>query len=270
MVELAVEWDDLGADQARLAAALRLFVITRDPLDWLPNRGHAWATANADGDTVELPVYVPLVGLRRRTKANGGDFAMAVGQLTEPVVRIATRCQGIILAGAYPELAHRREAPGLIDDDGEAPRFAAPTVTLCSPSWEPIGLGAIQDLVQAAFGPVELNRSVVRLPPSNAPQPDCPACAGIRFGFPGELSEAQAAMCPPHRVRAEQITASRIAQARASNPAGWRAIGKASARTTGLTEPSDMPAPERRHARVGRNDPCPCGSGRKSKHCCGR
>jgi uncharacterized protein YecA (UPF0149 family) len=31
-----------------------------------------------------------------------------------------------------------------------------------------------------------------------------------------------------------------------------------------------MPAPLRRHADVGRNDPCPCGSGRKYKQCCGK
>jgi preprotein translocase subunit SecA len=26
----------------------------------------------------------------------------------------------------------------------------------------------------------------------------------------------------------------------------------------------------RKEAKVGRNDPCPCGSGKKYKHCCGR
>jgi len=30
------------------------------------------------------------------------------------------------------------------------------------------------------------------------------------------------------------------------------------------------PAPPIRHSKIGRNDPCPCGSGRKSKRCCGR
>jgi uncharacterized protein YecA (UPF0149 family) len=29
-------------------------------------------------------------------------------------------------------------------------------------------------------------------------------------------------------------------------------------------------APVRREAKVGRNDPCPCGSGKKYKKCCGR
>jgi SWIM/SEC-C metal-binding protein len=30
------------------------------------------------------------------------------------------------------------------------------------------------------------------------------------------------------------------------------------------------PAPARTQVSVGRNDPCPCGSGRKYKKCCGR
>lgn len=31
----------------------------------------------------------------------------------------------------------------------------------------------------------------------------------------------------------------------------------------------DATAPRRRAPKIGRNDPCPCGSGRKYKHCCG-
>lgn len=33
---------------------------------------------------------------------------------------------------------------------------------------------------------------------------------------------------------------------------------------------AERPVPERREAEPGRNDPCPCGSGRKYKKCCGR
>ena len=32
----------------------------------------------------------------------------------------------------------------------------------------------------------------------------------------------------------------------------------------------ERPKPARRSVKVGRNDPCPCGSGKKYKHCCGR
>ncbi len=28
--------------------------------------------------------------------------------------------------------------------------------------------------------------------------------------------------------------------------------------------------PERKKGKIGRNDPCPCGSGKKYKNCCGR
>jgi len=35
-------------------------------------------------------------------------------------------------------------------------------------------------------------------------------------------------------------------------------------------ETVSVPQPLRRESRVGRNDPCPCGSGRKYKRCCGR
>jgi uncharacterized protein YecA (UPF0149 family) len=37
-----------------------------------------------------------------------------------------------------------------------------------------------------------------------------------------------------------------------------------------LADPAAVPDPETSHTpavRVGRNDPCPCGSGRKAKHC---
>jgi uncharacterized protein YecA (UPF0149 family) len=77
-------------------------------------------------------------------------------------------------------------------------------------------------------------------------------------------------MCPAHGAEAQAITSERIEHAHRSNAAGWRALGKGSARATGLTDPVDTPMPERHRRAVGRNDPCPCGSGRKYKQCCGR
>jgi len=278
-LELAVEWDDLAGVEAQIAAALRLFAITRDPLDWLPDRGVAWATSNGDGDGLELPVYVTRGEVGRRVAAADGDVAAAVGPLCETVVAGAIRCQGVLLAGGYPELAYHGEVPRLLSGAGAArrfgpagaqSRFGTPAIAVRTAGWEPIGLGAIQDLVQDAFGPVDFDRSTIVFPPSDDPRLACPACRGVRFGFPADLSEAKRTMCDVHRAAAEQLTESRIARARTSNPAGWRAIGKASARTSGLPEPVAMPAPERRHVQVGRNDPCPCGSGRKYKQCCGK
>jgi hypothetical protein len=46
-LELGVAWRDLSAAQARMADALRVFVVTWDPLEWLAGRPAGFATANA-------------------------------------------------------------------------------------------------------------------------------------------------------------------------------------------------------------------------------
>ena len=40
--------------------------------------------------------------------------------------------------------------------------------------------------------------------------------------------------------------------------------------TTGVSQPTQRKQRTRSRRKVGRNDPCPCGSGRKYKHCCGK
>ena len=270
LLELELEWSGLDDAQAQIAAAVRPFVLTRDPLAWIPDRGCAWATANADGDTLELPIYVLREEMMRRLADANGDLGAAVLPFVEPVVRVGAGHVGLLVTGVYAELAFRGETPLLLAAPAVAPTLTAPTARLRSPHWEPAGLGAVQDLVQEAFGPVALDRSAVRLTPAETPVAGCPACTGGTFGFPGDLDTAMAVMCPPHRAEAQAVTAARIAHAHRSNAAGWRALGKGSARTTGLTDPFDTPMPARHGAAVGRNDPCPCGSGRKYKHCCGR
>jgi preprotein translocase subunit SecA len=43
------------------------------------------------------------------------------------------------------------------------------------------------------------------------------------------------------------------------------------AKVTGTNKDDSANAPVvRKSEKVGRNDPCPCGSGKKYKHCCGR
>ena len=66
LLELKLEWNGLDDAQERIAGAVRPFLLTRDPLAWIPQRGSAWATANADGDTLELPVYVLYEEAERR------------------------------------------------------------------------------------------------------------------------------------------------------------------------------------------------------------
>jgi len=228
-----------------------------------------WATSNADGDVLELPVYVLRDAVQRGVETSGDDLATTIGAIGEMALSAAAECQGIILAGAYPELAFKGEIPRLLERPTEAAKLGTPAISVRSDEWERMGLGAIQDLVQDAFGPVDLDRSSVALRPADEPQPGCPACAGGRFGFPADLAEAQAPMCGAHRAQATAVTASRIERARASNPAGWRAIGKGSARISGGPDPAGNPSPQRRGTPQGRNDPCFCGSSRKYKHCCG-
>jgi tetratricopeptide (TPR) repeat protein len=78
--------------------------------------------------------------------------------------------------------------------------------------------------MQDALGPVDLDRSPVELAASAEPAADCPACRGGRFGFPGELGESAAAMCPAHRGEADRVSAERFERAQASNPDGWAAV----------------------------------------------
>ncbi len=86
-------------------------------------------------------------------------------------------------------------------------------MTLVSKGWEPIGLGAISDVVQEALGPVDLDRSPVELAASPEPAADCPACRGGRFGFPGELGESATAMCPAHKGEADRVSNERFERA---------------------------------------------------------
>jgi hypothetical protein len=271
LLELELGWDRLDEADEQFAAALRLFVITWDPLDWLPDRGFVWATTNADGDTLELPAYVTLGEVRSRLKAANGDVVACFSPFGTTVIANALDSRGTILSGAHPDLAYRGGATALTAPREAEPGLLVTDVRAPVGRWEPLGLGAIQDLVQEAFGPVDFDRSQVALNQLGAPRSGCPACAGRRFGFPGDLTEAAEVMCPEHRSGAEQIMRLRIDRAQKSNGAGWRAIAKASARINGLPEPDLAPIPERHTAGTPRrNDPCPCGSGRKYKQCCGR
>src|SRR5580693_2692654 len=125
--------------------------------------------------------------------------------------------------------AARGQVPGLLSGD-PAPALGEAVITAETASWDDIGLGAVTDFVQEAFGPVDLDRSLVELTVTAAPRPGCPACAGRRFKFPADLADAQDRMCPPHRNEAGAVIRRRIARAEASNPPGWQMLGDASAR----------------------------------------
>ena len=54
-----------------------------------------------------------------------------------------------------------------------------------------------------------------------------------------------------------------------AKPVERKQVAQPTAASHGSSEP-EKKAPKRAQAKVGRNDPCPCGSGKKYKNCCGR
>ena len=254
LLELRLAWPELGEVEALIAARLRVFLLTWDPLEWVGDRAPGWATATGDGDSCEVVLYMTLEEAMRRVRDGGETVAAVLGAFAGSVLAVGGAHEHLLVSGAYPQLAFAGQAPGLLSEVGSPPARAAPEIELASSGWEPIGLGAIQDLVQERFGPVDLDRSAVRLEPVGVPTPGCPACAGQRFGFPAELDEERAAMCAAHAGQARAITAERLERAPESNSEGWDAIVGASSL---LAEPTfGLPlAVLRRLDEVSRRDP---------------
>ena len=76
LLELTARWEGLSPTLAGMAEALRLFVVTWDPLEWLAPRPEAVATASAW--PVEIVVYVPvwsLAEMATRRAIGSGDNA---------------------------------------------------------------------------------------------------------------------------------------------------------------------------------------------------
>lgn len=233
LLEVRLQWSGLDDAQARIAARLRVFLLTWDPLGWHePSRGRATATGN--GDDCEVVLYLPLEQILATTDA-GEELAVVVGSFAASVLSVGAAYEQALVAGVYPQLAFEGKAPGLLSEAGTLTGLAPPALALASAGWEPIGLGAIQDLVQEEFGPVALDRSPVRLEAVDDAVADCPACAGRRFGFPAELSDAQPAICTPHAEQAGAVTDERLQRAWESNRDGMDAISGCSEL---LTEPT--------------------------------
>ncbi|MGI8731328.1 MAG: SEC-C metal-binding domain-containing protein [Solirubrobacteraceae bacterium] len=271
LLELRLDWPpELEIHPKRLQLWLRFFVMTGDPLGWIAGRGEAWAATTITGDVLELDVYVTLAALRRELERNDGELAGAVGHWAGPAMQAGLRYELVIAAGDYHDRAIAGDLPSLLADAGGDPgEFGTPEI-LARQEWGPVGLGALQDLVQEAFGSVDLDRSMVRLEAVEPSYADCAACEGREFAFPSGLEDASEKFCGAHRSAAREVSEARLEAARQSNPAGWRAIDKAAMRINKLPEPAHAPQPPRAAARTpARNEPCPCGSGRKYKRCHG-
>ena len=271
LLELRLDWPpDLEIYPKKYQLWLRLFVVTGDPLAWIADRGEAWGASALDDEVLELDVYVTLPALRREIEAHDGDLGAAVGRWAAPAMQTGLKYELVLAAGDYHDRAVAGKLPRLLDGiGGDRGVWAKPTIQVRQP-WGPIGLGALQDLVQEAFGSIDLDRSDVTLDPVQPSYEDCAACGGRAFHFPGGLEEAREGFCGAHKATAKAINVARLAKAHESNPAGWRAIDKAAMRINKLPEPTFAPQPPRIVGdQPSRNDPCPCGSGKKYKRCHG-
>ncbi len=225
LLELRLTWAGLGAREALVAARLRVFLLTWDPLGWMGDRGAACATG--DGDSYEVVLYVLLDDAVRGARVDAKTLVDVIGELSGSVLAIGAAQEELLVSGAYAQLAFAGEVPGLLSAGPPVgPRVA--DVQLAASGWEPIGLGAIQDLVQEHYGPVDLDRAPVRLELLADSTSGCPACGGERFGFPAQLDEARGAMCVAHAAQAQEIIAERLERAPRSNREGWDAIVGAS------------------------------------------
>lgn len=171
LLELRLRWSGLDDARARIAARLRVFLLTWDPLYWHDRPlGRATATATGDGDDCEVVLYLPLEQILQA----GEDLAVVVGSFAASVLDVGGAYEQALVAGVYPQLAFGGKAPGLLSEVGSLSGLEPPALALASKGWEPIGLGAIQDLVQEAFGPVDLDR---RTPSRRwrSPTSDCSA-----------------------------------------------------------------------------------------------
>jgi hypothetical protein len=199
-------------------------------------RPDGFATVNVDHRGSELVVYIPVWSLVEAARTQHTTVSAVLAAMAgSAVVTATTGAAGIPAVSTMAPCSGTREgqasdADDLLDNRAAGAALGIPTIDLVSPGWEDLGLGAITDIAQHAFGPVDLDRSPVTLPPVPQRLAACPACAGRRFGFPADLAEAQARMCPTHHARAAAVIRTRLARANASNPDGWSAITDASSR----------------------------------------
>lgn len=65
LLELRLSWPELSEAETLIAARLRVFLLTWDPLGWEGDRAPGWATATGDGDSCEVVLYVMLENSHR-------------------------------------------------------------------------------------------------------------------------------------------------------------------------------------------------------------
>jgi hypothetical protein len=159
LLEVAVAWSRAKPTVARMAEATRVFLLTWDPLEWLGPRPDAFATVNAASPGLELVVYAPLWSVLKRAATDATTAAAVLEAMAGSAVAVAAANEDAVRAERYPLLLRAGSVPALLSEPPGGAGRGDPVWRLVSHGWEPIGLGAITDIVQDAFGPVELDLS---------------------------------------------------------------------------------------------------------------
>ena len=181
LLELSVTWSGLPPGEARMAEALRVFVLTWDPLELDAPRPDGFAAVNPGSLGLELAVYVPIWRLISLAAARHESIAATLTVIAGSAVVTASAHEQEVTAGRYPTLVLEHSVPDLLADLPGGAALGQAEVRADPPSWEDIGLGAIQDVVQHSFGPVDLDRSRVELEHLLPGQLGCPPMSGTCF-----------------------------------------------------------------------------------------
>jgi len=224
VLELALSRPDLTDAEARMAAVLRVFLLTWDPLEWNADRGTAFATTTRRPDGFGLVVYLPHWHARELGVDDPDGLAGVLGRFSESVLAVAAENEAAIEAGDYAGRVHAGELPPLLSRVADHSSRATPAVELVGDGWQKVQFDVIEDLAQDAFGPADLDRSPVVFQLAATHHPGCPGCDGRSVDFPDGLRDAQTTICSVHRGEALEVITARLDAAKESNPSGWEAL----------------------------------------------
>ena len=261
LLELRIDWRyDLDIHPQKMQLWLRFFVMTEDPLGWIADRGEAWAATNVDDEheVLELDVYVLRSALVRELEAHDGDLGAAVGHWAAPAMLAGLKYELVLASGEYFDRAVAGALPRLLDGvGGDRGEFGSPTIQVRQP-WGPFGLGALQDLVQEAFGSVELDRSKVQLDPSSRPTTTARR-ARARSSRSRRASRTRATTSAARTRRRRRPSTPSASRTRASptRPAGGRSTRRRCGSTSCASRRSRRSRRAGRRRRAGAQRPLP-------------
>src|SRR5690242_14434483 len=91
LIELVVAWPGLTGGLAAMADALRVFVITWDPLAGMVQRPSGFATTNGAAADLEIVVYLPTWSLLGAATARNGTVAGVMAALAGSAIVTTSR-----------------------------------------------------------------------------------------------------------------------------------------------------------------------------------